>query len=55
MFRSRPRAWSGDSLVAALVLTGCSLPGSGPDAGDAADRLAAGLTKGSLDRSRLHR
>src|ERR1700759_3234139 len=33
-----------------LLLAGCSLPGSGPDAGDAADALAAGLTKGSLTK-----
>ena len=30
------------------MLAGCSLPGAGPDADDAADALAAGLTKGSL-------
>src|ERR1700712_4581672 len=33
-----------------LVLTGCSLPGSGPDAGGAADALATGLTTGSLGK-----
>ena len=50
MSRSRLRAWSAGFLVAALLLSACSLPGTGPDAGDAATELAAGLTKGSLTK-----
>ena len=36
------------ALVGLLLLTGCSVPGFGPDAEDAADTLARGLTEGSL-------
>jgi cell division protein FtsI/penicillin-binding protein 2 len=50
MSRSLLGAWSAGLLAVALLLGGCSLPGSGPDAGDAADTLAAGLTKGSLTK-----
>ncbi len=49
MLRTSSRAASAGLLVMAVLVAGCSLPGSGPDAGDAADTLAAGLSKGSLD------
>ena len=38
-----------------LVLSACSLPGSGPDPDDAADPLAAALSSGDARRRRLHR
>ena len=33
-----------------LALSACSVPGFGPDPEDAADRLAAGLSAGDLDK-----
>ena len=33
-----------------LALSGCTFPGSGPDAEDTADRLASGLASGDLDK-----
>jgi cell division protein FtsI/penicillin-binding protein 2 len=46
--RRRTRTVLGAWCAGALLLGGCSLPGSGPDAGDAAHALAAGLSKDSL-------
>ena len=40
--------WLVSGSAVLLVLAGCSLPGSGPSAGDAADALASGLSTGSL-------
>jgi cell division protein FtsI/penicillin-binding protein 2 len=44
------RRWTVGGTAGLLLLAGCSLPGSGPDPGDAADALAAGLSKGSLSK-----
>ena len=38
----------GTAVVVVLLASGCSLPGSGPDAGKAADRVAAGFSAGKL-------
>ena len=43
-----PRRWRVPLAALALVATGCGLPGSGPDADEAARALATALSKGSV-------
>ena len=43
-----PRRWLVPLAALALAATGCGLPGSGPDADEAARALATALSKGSV-------